>query len=231
MTRKNIDTPTVHPYQPILLRILHGGAALLLVLSLISGFLIYNTYDQRWGSLALPQLSDIQGIHGTIALTFLLLLPAFALYSFHVGYRRLIQEQSFRQLKQLNQPVWWISLHRFANTLMLLAATFAVITGRMMKEEWLPAGEINHQWYLAHLVAWLGVFISLALHLLMGAKVGGSPLLISMFNWKVRSEDKLFHSIQEATIQHSNLILEIVEVIVIGGIIVAFLLPVLIPKT
>jgi cytochrome b subunit of formate dehydrogenase len=215
-----------HPYQPVLLRILHGIAAALLVLALISGFLIYNTYDKRWGSIALPALGDIQGIHGTITLTFLLFLPFFALYSFHVGYRRLIQEQSFGQLKQIGQPVWWISVHRFANTLMLLAATFAVVTGRMMKEEWLPAGELYRQWYLAHLVAWACVFISLLLHILMGAKVGGVPLLVSMFNWKVRGEDRPFSWPQEVKVKHDGLVLKVLEGIVIGGIIMAFLLPV-----
>ena len=216
----------VHPYQPVLLRMLHGIAAVLLFLALISGFLIYNMYDKRWGSLTLPTIGDIQGIHGTIALTFLLCLPVFALYSFHIGYRRLIGEQSFSQLKQLGKPVWWISLHRFANTLMLLAATFAVVSGRMMKEEWLPAGEIHRPWYLAHLAAWVCVFISLAFHLLMGAKVGGIPLLISMFHWKIRSEDTLTSWHQGVTIKHSSLVLRVLESIVIGGIMMAFLLPV-----
>lgn len=215
-----------HPYQPVLLRILHGIAAVLVVLAWISGFLIYNNYDGRWGSLALPTIGDIQGIHGTIALTFLLFLPAFALYSFHIGYHRLIQEQSFSQLKHLGKPVWWISVHRFANTLMLLAATFAVVTGRMMKEEWLPAGEIDRQWYLAHLVAWVCVFMSLALHLLMGAKVGGVPLLLSMFNWTRRVEDTPRSWLQGIKIKHSSLVLKVLEGIVIGGIIMAFLLPV-----
>jgi cytochrome b subunit of formate dehydrogenase len=216
----------VHPYQPILLRISHGVASVLLVLALISGFLIYNTYDKRWGSLTLPTIGDIQGIHGTIALTFLLFLPVFALYSFHIGYRRLVEEQSFSQLKQFGKPVWWISVHRFANTLMLLAATFAVVTGRMMKEEWLPAGEIHRQWYLAHLAAWVCVFISLALHLLMGTKVGGVSLLVSMFNWKIRGEDTLLSWHQGVKIKHSSLVLKVLEGIVIGGIIMAFLLPV-----
>ncbi len=216
----------VHPYQPVLLRILHGVAAVLLVLALISGFLIYNTYDKRWGSLTLPTIGDIQGIHGTIALTFLLVLPVFALYSFHIGYRRLVEEQSFSQLKQFGKPVWWVAAHRFANTLMLLAATFAVVTGRMMKEEWLPAGEIHRQWYLAHLAAWVCVFMSLTLHLLMGAKVGGFPLLVSMFNWKIRGEDTLLSWHQGVKIKHSSLALKVLEGIVIGGIIMAFLLPV-----
>lgn len=216
----------VHPYQPVLLRISHGVASALLVLALISGFLIYNTYDKRWGRLTLPTIGDIQGIHGTIALTFLLFLPVFALYSFHIGYRRLVEEQSFSQLKQFGKPVWWISVHRFSNTLMLLAATFAVVTGRMMKEEWLPAGEIHRQWYLAHLASWLCVFISLALHLLMGAKVGGVPLLVSMFNWKIRGEDMLLSWHQGFKIKHSSLVLKVLESIVIGSIIMAFLLPV-----
>jgi Prokaryotic cytochrome b561 len=213
------------PYQPALLRILHSAAATLTILALISGFWVYNTYDKRWGSLALPMLADIQGIHGTIALTFLLFLPVFALYSFHIGYRRLVQEQSFSQLKQLGQPAWWVSIHRFANTLMLLAATFAVVTGRMMKEEWLPAGEIYRQWYTAHLIAWASVFISLLLHLLLGAKVGGVPLLVSMFNWKMRDEDKPRFWLRGIQIRQSSLILKVIEAVVIGGIIMAFILP------
>jgi hypothetical protein len=218
--------PQSGPYQPALLRILHGVAAILTVLALISGFWVYNTYDKRWGSLALPVLADIQDIHGTIALTFLLFLPVFALYSFHLGYRRLVQEQSFSQLKQIGKPVWWISIQRFVNTLMLIAATFAVVTGRMMKEEWLPAGEIHHQWYLAHLVAWICVFISLALHLLVGARVGGVSLLVSMFNWKMHDEDTPRSWLQGITIKHSSLVLKIIEGVVIGGIIMAFILPV-----
>jgi hypothetical protein len=217
--------PPSSPYQPALLRILHGTIALLTVLALASGFWVYNTYDKRWGSVALPTLTDIQGIHGTIALTFLLLLPVFALYSFHLGYRRLVQAQSFSQLKQIGKPVWWISIHRFANTLMLLAATVAVVTGRMMKEEWLPAGEVDRPWYLAHLVAWTGVLISLLLHLLLGVKVGGVPLLISMFKWGMRDQDTPAFWLRDIKLSHSSVILKVIEIVVMGGIITAFILP------
>jgi hypothetical protein len=214
------------PYQPVLLRILHGSAAILTLSALISGFWVYNTYDKRWGSLPLPSIGDIQGIHGTIALTFLLLAPVFALYSFHVGYQRLIQAQSLRQLSPVGHPHSWIALHRFANTLMLLAVTLAVVTGRMMKEEWLPAGDLQRPWYLAHLIAWLGVFLSLALHLLMGAKVGGVPLLVSMFSWGMRVHDRPRNWLQNLRLKHGYLGLVIVEVVVLGGIILAFILPV-----
>ncbi|NJL48025.1 MAG: cytochrome b/b6 domain-containing protein [Leptolyngbyaceae cyanobacterium SM2_5_2] len=217
--------PQAQPYQPVLLRLLHGAAALLIILALITGFWVYNTYDQRWGNLPLPRLGDIQGIHGTIALTFLLLFPMFALYSFRIGYRRLVQTQSINQLARLGQPIWWISLQHCANTLMLLAATFSVITGRMMKEEWLPAGDVNRAWYIAHLMAWACLFVSLALHVLMGIKVGGTPLLLSMFNWKRRQSDTPRFWLQGFQKQHSDALLKSLEIIVIGGIGLAFVLP------
>jgi hypothetical protein len=213
------------PYQPILLRILHGTNAILTFSALITGFWVYNTYDKRWGSLTLPTLDAIQGINGTIALTFLLILPVFVLYSFRIGYRRLVQDQSFSHLTEVGKPIWWVSIHRIANTLTLLSATFAVITGRMMKEEWLPAGEIFHSWYIAHLVAWVCVFFSVAFHLLLGIKVGGVPLLMSMFNGRKRSEDNLSSWLQEFRLNQASKLLKIIEIVVIGGIILAFILP------
>lgn len=216
-----------YPYQPALLRILHGAAAGLTVLALISGFLVYNAYDKRWGSLAIPTLSDIQGIHGTIALTFLLLLPIFALYSFHIGDHRLIQNNSLTALNQVGKPLWWVAIQRIVNTFMLMAATFAVITGRMMKEEWLPLGEINRPWYLAHLTAWGCVLIGLAIHLLIGAKIGGVPLLVSMFKWHTRNEDRFQSWLQGIKVKPQGLLLKVIESLVIGGIIMAFILPAL----
>ncbi len=213
------------PYQPILLRILHGAAAVLVLAALGSGYWVYTTYDRRWGSLTLPNLEDIQGIHGTIALTFLILLPVFVLYSFHLGYRRLVQAESFEHLKQPGKPIWWISLHRLANTQMLVAAVLAVVTGRMMQEEWLPAGELNHPWYLAHLAAWLVMICSLALHLLLGAKVGGLPLLASMLKLPVRAEDQPRSWLQGVIIKQPSLIVGLIEIVVMGGVAIAFIMP------
>jgi len=213
------------PYQPILLRLLHGVMALLTLLALLSGFWVYNTYDGRWGTLPLPSVSDIQGIHGTIALVALLLFPFFVLYSFHLGDRRLIQPTSLRQLYSIGQPASWLALHRIANTVMLLVLTFAVLTGRMMKEEWLPAGEKNHGWYLAHLVAWGCVFLSLGSHLLLGAKVGGLPLLRSMFSRQMRSEDRPHSWWRGLKLTPSTRLLQGLEVIIILGIVAAFVLP------
>lgn len=181
------------PYQPFLLRVLHGISGFLAIAAIVTGFWVYSTYDGRFGKLALPKLGDIQGIHGTLALFFLIILPFFAIYSFHAGARRLIQPNTVQQLGQIGKPIWWITLHRIANTLMLLAATLAVVTGRMMKEAWLPAGELNHVWYLAHLVGWLVMVVALLLHLLMSAKVGGLPLLLSMLRVYYRPDDSPVH--------------------------------------
>jgi hypothetical protein len=59
----------------------------------------------------------------------------------------------------------------------------------MMKEEWLPAGEFNHIWYPLHLVGWVVLVSCLTIPLLMIVKVGGVPLMVSMFELKYRVED------------------------------------------
>lgn len=217
----------IAPYQPVLLRLLHSAIALLVFGAIITGFMVYDRYDKRFGTLNLPIIRDTQGIHGTIALAFLIALPIFALYCFHIGSRRLIQTQSLQHFQEVGKPIWWISLQRLANTVILLSGTLAVITGRMMDEEWLPTKELNHPWYIAHLLSWLLMIISIAMHLLMSARVGGLPLLLSIYNWKVRAEDMpktWFHSFK---LKPSNKILLIFEILVIGGIAIAFLLPVI----
>jgi len=220
------------PYQPFLLRLLHGAIAILAILALITGFWVYNTYDRRWGGLPLPKLADIQGIHGTIALTFLILLPIFAVYCFHIGDRRLVQSQSIQQLGQqlgeVGKPIWWVSLQRLTNTFMLIAATLAVITGRMMQEIWLPTGELNHIWYIGHLISWIIMAIGIALHLLMSAKVGGLPLLLSIYHWRIRESDLPKNWLKGFKIKPNSSIAMIIEFIVIGGIALAFLLPLLV---
>jgi thiosulfate reductase cytochrome b subunit len=229
------------PYQPLFLRILHGFSGILAITAIITGFLVYNTFDKRFGSIPIPRIDPIQDIHGTAGLFFLLLLPAFALYSFHAGERRLLQSDSIEKLSQFNKPIWWVSLQRLANTLMLIAAVFAVVSGRMMKEEWLPIGEFNHIWYSFHLIAWVIIVFCLAIHLLMSAKVGGVPLFLSMFSWNVRTKDSPKNWVSRLRgwwgnfpnhlgekfnqLMQSNFILRIIEVFILLGIIAAFVLP------
>ncbi|MEG5172309.1 cytochrome b/b6 domain-containing protein [Microcoleus sp. B3-D7] len=182
--------PPSRPYQPLLLRLLHGVNAAIALLAILSAFLVYNTYDGRFGKVPVPHIADIIGIHGTFGKMLLLgIMPAFALYSFHPGQKRLVQPDSFGKLTQLGKPIWWYSLHRIVNTLMLLALTWAIASGSMVKEEWLPAGELTQVWYYLHASGWVVLVFCLAMHLLMSAKVGGLPLLLSMFDAAYRPED------------------------------------------
>ncbi len=181
--------PQPKPYQPSLLRLLHGVNALIALFAIITAFWVYNSFDGRLIKLPLPEINDIIGIHGTFGLALLFMIPVFALYSFHIGHKRLIQPDSLAKLKQVGKPIWWYSLHRIVNTVMLLAATWALITGRMMKEEWLPTREFDHLWYQLHLAGWVILVVGLVIHLLMSVKVGGLPLIVSMFEFKYRPED------------------------------------------
>jgi Prokaryotic cytochrome b561 len=178
------------PYQPSLLRLLHGINGVIVIGALISGFWVYNVFDGRWGKLPLPRVNSIIDIHGTIGLTFLLFTPLFFLYSLLIGYKRLIQKNSLAKLAEVGTPIGWYSLQRLINTMMLIASLFALGTGKLMLESWLPAGELFHVEYLLHLTAWAVMLVCLVLHLLMSARVGGVPLLLSMVSLKLRENDR-----------------------------------------
>jgi hypothetical protein len=111
------------------------------------------------------------------------------IYAFHRGQRRLMQPNSLGKLAQVGTPIWWYTLNRAMNTLALLALTFALFSGKMMDETWLPEGELTHRWYYAHLISWVVMVGAIALHVLMNAKVGGAPLLLSMLTWQFRDKD------------------------------------------
>jgi hypothetical protein len=177
------------PYQPLLLRMLHGLTALFGIAAILTALWTYDTYDGRWGRIPLPTYREIEGIHGTFGLWTLLFFPAFVLYSFHRGHKRLVQPDSAARLAQVGKPIWWYTLNRFCNTGALLALCFSLFSGKMMDSTWLPKGELNHFWYYAHLTGWVMMVGAIALHLLMNAKVGGAPLLLSMFNWRFRKQD------------------------------------------
>ena len=170
------------PYQPLLLRLLHGLTGLFSIAAIITAFWTYDVYDGRWGTMSLPKWTEIEGIHGTFGLWTLLIFPLFVIYAFHRGQRRLIQSDSLNALTKFGKPIWWYTLHRFVNIFSILAVTFAIFSGKMMDEKWLPQGELNHFWYYSHLVSWLILVTCIALHVLMSIKVGGIALFLSMFN-------------------------------------------------
>jgi hypothetical protein len=212
------------PYQSVLLRLSHGFAALSAIAAWCTGFWVYDNYDRRWGTIGLPKLIEIQDIHGTIAVAFTMIFAIFALYSLRLGYRRLLQPNALSSLQQVNQPRWWYTLHQAANTLMLGASVIAMITGRMMEEKWLPGGELNHIWYLAHLLAWVLLFLALAWHVLMAVKIGGMPLILSMVNGQIRPGDNIQTWWQQLQNKRSRFFLGL-ELIIVGGIALALILP------
>ncbi|MDX2242870.1 MAG: cytochrome b/b6 domain-containing protein [Leptolyngbyaceae cyanobacterium bins.302] len=187
----------VIPYQPLLLRLLHGISALLALGALITGFLVYDSWDGRFGGLGLTTRDrNLIDIHGTFGFFLFFLFIAFALYSVTAGRKRLVQAASLQQLTQFGRPTWWVGLQRLTNTTMLLAAALAVGSGKFQDENWLPNGEMDHVAYFMHLIAWVLVLIGIAIHVLMSAKVGGIPLLVSMVNVKFRSDDWLVKQIR-----------------------------------
>jgi len=180
---------SAQPYQPLLLRFLHGLTGLCLIVAVLTAFWTYNTYDGRWGTVPLPDFQAIEGIHGTFGLWTLLIFPAFLVYACRSGQRRLIQANSLAKFTKIGQPIWWYTLNQTCNTLALLALTFALFSGKMMGEKWLPEGELTHGWYYAHLMSWVVMVAVIAIHLLINAKVGGAPLLLSMVQWRYRAQD------------------------------------------
>jgi Prokaryotic cytochrome b561 len=222
-------------YQPVLLRLLHSLNTLLILSSLLTGFWVYNTYDGRFGKFPWPKMEAIIDIHGSFGLFFLFVLPFFALYSFRMGQKRLIQANSFTQLAQVRSPGWWIGLQRITNTGILLAATFSLLTGRMIKEDWLPDGDLMQTWYLLHLTGWAVMTACLFIHLLTHLKVGGAPLLLSMSSLKSRPEDNLRESFKKMISDHSSSAneslerklssIKMVEFVVLTSILAAIFLP------
>jgi len=178
-----------HPYQPLPLRVFHGVNGLVVLGAIVTGFLVYNSFDGRFGELPLPRINNIIDLHGTLGLTLMFVFPVFALYSFHAGQKRLVQADSLSKLSQIGKPVWWYSLHRIVNTLFLVALGCALLSGRMMQESWLPLGELDHIWYSAHLTAWAVITLTIPIHLSMIIKVGGGPLLLSILSFSNRPGD------------------------------------------
>lgn len=183
------------PYQPLFLRLSHALNAFLILGALVTGFLVYDSYDRRFGGLGLTQENrNLIDIHGTFGFFLLLVYIIFAVYSLIAERKRLIQGNTLQTLTQINKPVWWYTLLRLSNTLALIAAAFSVISGKFQQENWLPNGEFNHLWYFVHLIAWVIILLSILFHVLMVVKVGGFPLIVSMFktNYKPQDHPKLW---------------------------------------
>jgi len=156
------------PYQPSLLRLLHGATALLVPLAWLTGFVVYSTYDGRFGRLPFTLAGEWIDIHGTVGVLLWPLALLLALYAITAGRLR------------LRQP---------ANALALLALILAVGSGKLMQEDWLRDGKLHHLVYSVHLLAWLLIALAVFLHVVAVLRVGGLPLARSMASVQLRPGD------------------------------------------
>lgn len=155
------------PYQPSLLRLLHGCTALLVPLAWLSGLVVFAKHDGRW--LHLPALpGDWIDIHGTVGVLLWPVALLFAIYAVSAGRAR------------LRQP---------ANTAALIGLVLAIGSGKLMEEDWLREGQLHAFAYHLHLLAWLLLSGAVLWH---GADVlrrGGLRLATSMAQLQVRNND------------------------------------------
>lgn len=156
------------PYQPSLLRLLHGAVGVLSLSAWISGLALYLRFDHRWGALAIPFGTEWIEIHGTIGVVLLAIAPLFGLYALTAGRAR------------LKQPT---------NLLPVLALVLAIGSGTLMDEDWLLEGQLNQLIYSVHLVAWLLIALSVLLHVASVLQRGGWPLARSMASLSLKAND------------------------------------------
>ena len=70
-----------------------------------------------------------------------------------------------------------------------MALALAVGSGKLMDEDWLRNGQLDHLVYSIHLLAWLLIAIAVALHVMAVFNRGGLPLARSMASTQIRPGD------------------------------------------
>ena len=157
------------PYQPSLLRVLHGATALLVCGAWATGLMVYSQFDGRWGRLPVAFQGEWIDIHGTAGVVLWPIALLFVLYALTLGRAR------------LRQP---------ANAVALGALVLAVGSGKLMDENWLRQGDLGQGIYTVHLLAWLAVALAVAMHVGSVLRRGGMGLARSMASLQVRVQDR-----------------------------------------
>ena len=156
------------PYQPSLLRFLHGATGLLVGAAWFSGLVLLLTLDRRWGALPFALPGEWIDIHGMIGVALLPIGVVFSGYAITIGRRRLAKT---------------------SNLVPLLALLLAVISGKLMQEDWLREGQLHQAIYSLHLSAWLLMAIAVVLHVIGLLRRGNWPLVQSMLQLGWRPND------------------------------------------
>jgi hypothetical protein len=165
-------SPMAVPYQPSLLRVLHGATGLLVAIGWITGLLLLGGFDGRWGRLPFSLDGEWIELHGRVGLLLALVLLLFVPYALTLGAGR---------------------LRRFANSLPLLALVLAVGSGLQMETEFLLNHASTPLPYALHLTAWLLLAVSVPLHLIAAVRRGGWPLAASMLSLRLLPHDGPLH--------------------------------------
>ena len=156
------------PYQPSLLRLVHGGTGIGVLGAWVSGVLIYSAYDGRWGKLPFQPAGDWIEWHGYLGLVLLLPAIGLALYSVSLGRQR---------------------LGRASNAMPLIALALTLVSGVFMEGDWLEGGHLQATVYSLHLTGWFLLSLSLLAHLAGLLRRGGWPLAGSILSLAVRRGD------------------------------------------
>lgn len=157
------------PYQPSLLRLLHGAMVLLVPLASLSGAAVFSNHDGRWWRLPFQLPGDWIDIHGTVGVILWPLALLFAAYALSFGRARLA---------------------RAANAAALMGLLLAVVSGKLMEEDWLREGQFDQPIYHLHLVAWILVTGAVLWHIVAVLSRGGLLLARSMFRLATRDNDR-----------------------------------------
>lgn len=157
------------PYQPALLRLLHGAMVLLVPLASLTGAVVFSNHDGRWWRLPVQVPGDWIDLHGSVGVMLWPLTLLFVIYALSLGRQR---------------------LSRAANAAALIGLVLAVGSGKLMEEDWLRSGELDHAVYHLHLLSWLLITGAVIWHVLAALQRGGLSLAGSMFRLERRPSDQ-----------------------------------------
>ena len=160
--------PRTIAYQPSLLRLLHGITALLVPLAWLSGLVVLANHDGRWFRLPVSVPGEWIDIHGTVGALLWPVALLFVLYAIGAGRAR------------LRQP---------ANAAALLGLGLAVGSGKLMQEDRLRTGQLDHLAYHLHLLAWMLITGAVIWHVASVLRRGGVRFAASMAQLHVRDND------------------------------------------